>query len=485
MKTIKRVAKNTSFLFAGDIVVRLLGLLLVVSIARELGAGEYGKYAFAIAFTSLFLILADLGLSTISTRDIARDSKLAPSYVTTVPLIKLVFSIAAMGLIAIIINALEYPPDTVKVVYIVGLLYTLESFGAFYRSIFRAFERMEYDAVSIITERLLVVGAGLVFLFHDSRLIVVVLAMLAAQAFGFVFTISLCTVKFTRPKLPPDLSIVKPLIKTAIPFALAGVFDRIVFQTDLIMLSTMKGDIVAGWYGVAQRPLFAILFIPSIITAAIFPAISKFAVSSNENLSVAYEKSLKFLTLLATPICIGTIMISHRIILFLYGEGFINSEIVLKILAFAVAILFLVIFTGHTLVSINRQIIAMRVSGIGALLNVALNFGLIPAMSYVGAAIASAVSVTIILVIQFVYLQKHLCNVNLPKLVAKPLLAAVIMGILVYLLDKRLSVTTVNLLLIIGVAIIIYGLQLLLLQVLDKREVGSIKEIFRRKDPNS
>ncbi|MFC2060800.1 flippase, partial [Chloroflexota bacterium] len=446
MSTVRRIAKNTGFLFIGDIIVRLLGLLLIVYLARNFGAAEYGKYAFAVAFTSLFLILADIGLGVISTRDIARDTRKAGIYLTTISLLKLTLAVIVMGLIVLVINLLDYPEGTVTIVYIIGLLYVLESFGVFFRSIFRAFEKMKYDAVTVIVERLLVVGAALVVLFQGHGLITVTLAMLAAQVFGFLFTMSICVGKFARPQWSFDYTLIRHLLKAALPFTLTGIFDRIIFQTDMIMLSKMQGDAVTGWYSAAQRPIFATLFIPAIVTASIFPVISRYFISSRDGLVMAYEKTLKYLVMLAIPVGIGTTLVAGRIIPFLFGDGFDNSVIVLQLLAWAVSLVFLITFTGHTLVSIDRQATAMRFSGIGALLNVVLNLSLIPSLSYTGAAIASIISVTLVLALQFGYLQKHLKKVSLFKMIAKPLAAAVVMGAVVYLLDGWLAVNAVNLL---------------------------------------
>lgn len=53
---------------------------VVIFIARYLGDIGYGKYSFAVAFTALFSVLSDLGLSTLTIRDVAQDRSLANKY---------------------------------------------------------------------------------------------------------------------------------------------------------------------------------------------------------------------------------------------------------------------------------------------------------------------------------------------------------------------------------------------------------------------
>ena len=480
MSIVQRITKNTGFLFLGDVISSLLGILLVVFLARYLGAAEYGKYAFAIAFASLFLILADMGLSVISIREIARNNQKASEYLTTISLIKSAFSLVMFGVIAITVNLLNYPSYTITIVYILGLDNILDSFGRFFRSIFRAFERMEYVAITRIIERVLVVGAALIALFQSHELMVVVLAILLAQMFSLLITMFLCIKKFTKPRLVLDLALAKHLIKIAIPFALTTIFASVLFQTDTVMLSVMKGDTVVGWYNAAYKPIAGILFLPTVFIGSIFPVLSRYYITAKDSLVTVYEKSLKLLATLAAPIGIGIMLIAGRIILFLYGEEFANSVIVLQILAWSVSLIFIVTLFGHTLASINRQVVDMGVVGFCALLNIVLNFSLIPSLSYTGAAIASLISQAVVFTIEFTYLQKRLYQVNLVRIVAKPLIAALIMGVLVYVLDHTLGTSTVNLFVIIFGAVISYGLLLHLFKALDRQEIAAVKDMFRR-----
>jgi len=67
------IAKNTFWLGVAEGITRFLKLFLIIYVARILGATEYGKFTFALAFVSLFAIFSDFGISTITTREIARD----------------------------------------------------------------------------------------------------------------------------------------------------------------------------------------------------------------------------------------------------------------------------------------------------------------------------------------------------------------------------------------------------------------------------
>ena len=71
LSTKQTIAKNTFWLAVAEGITRFLKLFLIIYVARILGATEYGKFTFALAFVSLFAIFSDLGLSQITTREFA------------------------------------------------------------------------------------------------------------------------------------------------------------------------------------------------------------------------------------------------------------------------------------------------------------------------------------------------------------------------------------------------------------------------------
>ena len=75
MNAVQRIAKNTA-LFTAHFVVSILGLILSIFIARNLGDVIFGKYSFALAFTAIFAVFSDLGYNTLLIREVARDKSL-------------------------------------------------------------------------------------------------------------------------------------------------------------------------------------------------------------------------------------------------------------------------------------------------------------------------------------------------------------------------------------------------------------------------
>jgi O-antigen/teichoic acid export membrane protein len=167
----QRIAKNTAALFAAQFVVSILGLVLSIFIARNLGDVIFGKYSFALAFTALFAVFSDLGYNTLLIREVARDQSQASKYMNNVLCMRALLSLIIFALIVITINVMGYPADTKNVIYLFGIYTLVVSFSAVFKVTFRAFERMEYEAGITIFANITRVSLGLLVLFLGYGLI--------------------------------------------------------------------------------------------------------------------------------------------------------------------------------------------------------------------------------------------------------------------------------------------------------------------------
>ena len=97
MNTVKRIFKNTSILFTAQIVNYILAFFYTIYLARYLGVSDFGILTFGISFTTIMGVTADLGLSILAVREIARDKSISSSYTGNLIVIKLVLSSITMG----------------------------------------------------------------------------------------------------------------------------------------------------------------------------------------------------------------------------------------------------------------------------------------------------------------------------------------------------------------------------------------------------
>jgi O-antigen/teichoic acid export membrane protein len=413
MSTVQRIAKNTTVLLVAQVASYLMGFFYMMYMARYLGAAGYGILSFALAFTGIFAIFGDLGLQWLTTREVARDKSLAPKYVANVTLMKVILVALTFGLIALTINLMGYPQETIRVVYLLGLYVIFTAFTQMFYSIFQAFERMEFQGIGQMLNAALILGGVMFAVKHGFSVIGFASLYVIGAAVALGYSAAVMKLKFSNSVsaaaarvMEFDWSFWKPTIKEALPFGLAAIFVYVYSSIDTVMLSSMKGDEVVGWYRAAYALVGALGFLPSALSTAMFPIMSGFHVSSQDALRSSYERYLKYMLVLAVPIGVGTTLLANRIILLIFGNGYTPSVVALQILVWVFVINCTSGSFSSLLVATNNQRKAMKAAAIGMAANIALNLLLIPRYSYVGAGVAAIATQGVVLAICSWYCKK-------------------------------------------------------------------------------
>ena len=152
MTTARRIAKNTSVLFIAQITSYLLGFFITMYTARYLGVAGFGIISLGISITGIYGVFADMGLSTLMIRDIARDKTFTNKYITNIAIIRVLLVILMVALVAITVNLIGYNQVTTSVIYLLTLSTIITAFGSILTSVFQANEKMNiYRLTSSLT----------------------------------------------------------------------------------------------------------------------------------------------------------------------------------------------------------------------------------------------------------------------------------------------------------------------------------------------
>jgi len=471
MRIAKRVAKNTSVLIIADLLKSMLYFILVIYIARYLGIAGFGKYSFAVNFTLLAGILPDMGLSYLYIRDVSRNRGKAKKYMSNFIAIKSVLSVITLSLIVTAINFMNYPADTTLAVYGMAVYMILMSFHELFRSSFHAFEKMEYDAVVKIVERVILFSAGMYALFAGFGLMTIVLVSVFAAIVGFGLSGFLMIWRFVRPTISLDWKFCKNSILKAFPFAMTVIFALIYFGIDSVMLSIMVGDAPVGIYNAAYNLILGVMIIPMAFSAAIYPIMSRYFETSKGSLKFLYEKSMKYLVLLAIPAGFVITLLASKIVDFLYGPEYNASVFALQLLVWGGVAWFVSMGISTTLRSVNRQKTMAWIATSAALLNIVLNIVLIPYMSFIGAGIATVITEFFVLFACLYKLSGTLPLPRMQKTIMTSLFSSILTVAFIYFFMD------LHVLLLIMMALVYFPL-LFVLRGFDKKDFDVLKEIF-------
>lgn len=470
MSTVRKVAKNTGIIIAGDIFNKIISMFLIIYMARYLGAIGYGKYSFVFAFISFFGIITDLGINTIITRDIAKDKSHTGKLIGNASSMKLILSVISMVLAIILIRVMNYPEDTKNYVDVLALTLAFGAFGGLYSSIFQSNLKMEYGVIAGLVDRILSAALIIGIIFSKGTLLQIIVAITLSKLVS-LFISYFYSRKLIIQKLEFDFPVWKYLLKESWPLAFSSVFIVIYTRIDQIMLTEMIGYEAVGYYSAAVNLIESLGMIPVAFMISIFPFLAE-SFGKEEHLKI-YEISFKYMNILIIPIAFGTTLLAEPIILLFYGYNFLPSVPAIQVLIWSEIFIFNALVYTYVLVSTGAQKIILAFEAISVLINIFLNLLLIPVYGIVGAGIATVIAYAIGSVMGLALASIRNYFITLWKTMIKPTIASFIMMSFIFNLNLTVELTV---LLAAGV----YFISLYLIKGITYQDLNMIKSIMQK-----
>ncbi|HTX60924.1 MAG TPA: flippase [Methanobacterium sp.] len=474
MSDARKIAKNTTVLYIAQIITYIFGFFITVYTIRYLSVDNYGILSTALALTGIYVVFSDLGLSTLTVREVARNKSLTKKYVGNTTIIKLFLSLFTFLLTVVTVYVVGYSETTVYVIYILTAAYIFNAFSSIFYSIFQSHQKMEYQSVATILNSLVMLIGTFLAIHYGLNVIAFAFVYLIANAFNFIYVLITYAWKFYLPNVEVDLGFWKPTIKEALPLSITSIFAILLFRVDTVMLSIISGVEAVGFYNAAYRLMEALIFFPQVYTTAIFPVFSTLYISSKKPLKAAYLKSFKYLTILSLPIAVGTTLLAEPIILLLFKSSYIPSILALQIVVWVLPFVFINYIQGSLLTAMNRQMTVMKITAAALVLNIVMNLILIPKYSFLGAAFVTVISEVLSVSLSFYVLSKLVTKVKVHKIVFKPAIACLAMALFIIMVKT-------NLFLAIIISIIIYFVVLIALKGFTEEDYDLFRHILNIK----
>jgi len=396
--TKQTIAKNTFWLAVAQGVTKFLKLILIIYVARILGAAEYGKFTFALSFVSLFVVFCDLGLGPIITREFSREKGKKEDFSAILSL-KIILSFGALLLMFLSSFFITSNSDIRSIIWILAVFAIIDNFPQIIYALSRARQKMQYESLARIFQVLAITAAGFFVILRFPSVKSLSFAYLFAGVGSLFVVLLVFHFKFFPLRIILKPSIWKKFLAMSWPIALAGIFSTIYGQIDLVMLGHWGQITQAGWYGASYR-IIGIVLIPGVlISQSFFPVLSTFFKGSKEKLQKGFDKFMEVMIFLSVPLAVGGVALAPKIIDWIYDPSYLPAVWAFQILLVMVVITYLLYPLSSILIAANQQKKAFWITLIGAIVNIILNLILIPKFSLYGAAWATLITYVILLLL--------------------------------------------------------------------------------------
>lgn len=400
MSLAQKVLLNTSALTVGRLALAVSGVIGVAIATRYLGPADYAGLVIATVFISITILLTDLGLYTIATREIARDPDSEARVLANVLGIALSLTAVAIGVSLLAMVVLYGGEDRALVRQ--GILLLLAQVlvagpagtaAALLNSRQRALPLMAGALAGSVVFLGLLLAARLA----DWGFAGVALAQAAGAVVGGLLPVAVAS-RTLRVRVAFEFDLWRRLFAAALPQGGILILGTLYFRIDLLLLSFLDSDTEVALYGVAYKVVEVLTVLPLLVMFTLFPELAR-SEPHSERLRQIVQSAFTVMQVAALPCVVYFVVLAGPTVEVVGGERFAEAAPVLQILMISVGLVFLNTVYFNALVALGRQRTLFAFLLAILAVNVVLNLFLIPLAGARGAAVSVAISEVAALVI--------------------------------------------------------------------------------------
>ncbi len=403
-----KIIKNSSWMVGDKVFTMIIGVFVTAIVARYFGPESYGQFNYALSFVTLFTALSTLGLETLTVKAIVDKDQDEGTILCTSLVLRVIGGILLTFIAVILIRLIE-PNDSNAHILVLILSLTM---------VFKALEVIEYwiqahqrakiSSVVRMTSYFIIAAFKIGMVLLGGNLIhFALIHMLNVIIIGIGLIIAYFRNREEKFKWKVDMSYAKSILSQSWYLILSGLMVTLYMQIDKVMLgSLMPTKVEVGVYSAAVSIASMWYFVPMAIITSFKPVI----MSKKKINEESYLKSVQLLyTIIAwLGICFGifVLIFSNPIVKILYGAEYQKASSILSVSIWAGTFAMLGSARGVWTVIEGLQRYNMFYVGAGAIINIALNYLLIPTIGGYGAAVATLMSQVTVAIIAPLFIKQ-------------------------------------------------------------------------------
>jgi len=390
---VKVFLKAVAGTFGTELGVHLLSFVTTIIIVRSISPADFGVFSLIMSFSLTLCYLSSLGLPQAIVFFIGKRKN---QLEIIVGISLFLFFCIGIGIATFSYIFKDYALDSFlkelpsHYFFLLIILYFFTLLDSFLLSVTRGIQNfLLFNIRRFLTPAGNLLGICFLLLFFGLSLgsvVTVFICISVAFTVWFFFKV----ISITSFRLYLNWATVKAFFTYGIKSYLQILAGHLIYQIDLYIIAYLLGAKQVAFYSIAVGIATLLWYLPNTVGVVLFPTLTA---THNEQEIHRISGQICRNTLLITAvgaICLG--LVGKYLISLFYGAQYIRSvNAMLLILPGVVAMSIYKVLTRN-FSSRNRQQISMVAAGISLIVNVFLNFALIPMYGIEGAALASTAS---------------------------------------------------------------------------------------------
>jgi len=396
----KNLFINISYNTISNVISLLLGFILNIIIARILQPKQMGEYSYAIWLISFLSIVILLGVPNTLTKYISQfykeKNKIRFLFYFLVKIVFLTFIFVSSGILIYLFISQKNFDFLIFVI----LGYTIASLNGILRSYVYGIE--DFKTITINTFITLFLQLILVITFlkkepSSAKMLEIYLFSLFIST--IIFFISLkkelkeIFVSTATKEMFLEKDEKKKITEYLVFISVLIIINMIVWErSEIFFLKIFSTSEGLAFYSIA----FTLGYLPNKILTfgnVLLPRMSKFYAEKDfSKISVYYEQLTELVALLIIPIYIFVFIFASDIVKILYGESYLQVSSILRIIIFAGIISGIATVGSAFIQAVEKVDVSFKIGIFITVINIFLDFLLIPKYQSIGAAYANSIS---------------------------------------------------------------------------------------------
>lgn len=485
LNKLKELTKDTAIYGISTMVGRFLNFILVPFFTNIFDPNQYGYVMILYAYIALFNIVYVYGLDSAYLKYAAFKEIGDEKDNFSTPYLSIFFTSIIFSLIIILLRnqvaySINLPDEFTYLIILSTLIIFFDSNASIPFLKLRLERKAKYFSFLKVLNIVINLTANFILILKFRMGIeAIFISNLIASALTLIFLLP-TIVKTFRPKF--HLTLYKKLIRFGLPYLPAGLAVMMVQVIDVPILESLTDVDTVGIYKANYKlGIFMMLFV-SMFQYAWQPFFLNNA--KEENAKEIFSKVLTYFTVVGSFLVIFLSLFISELVkinfagFYLLGEKYWSGIPIVPIILLGYFFNGLYVVFSAGIYIEEKSIFAPIVTGLGALVNVAVNFALIPSLNIIGAALATLASYFVMASGYYIVTQKYYHIHYEYSKVIKIFFAIIVIGFILYssLLNADNGLL-IKILLVVGYIIFIFVF------VLDKRELQFIKNnLLKRKN---
>lgn len=387
-----KVAKNASWLIAGKIGQAVLGFVVSMLTARYLGPSNYGIIGYAASIVAFAVPIMNLGFSNVLVQELTNHPEEEGKIIGSSILLSLFSSfacIAGVTAYTLLVDTGETVTNIVVCLYSVMLM-------------FQAFELIQYWFQFKLLSKYQAIVSLIAYCVISAYKIFLLITKASIYWFAISNSIDYAIVaaalliiykKLGGMHISFSSDVGKRMLANSKHYIISSLMVTIFAQTDRIMLKLMIDETAVGYYSAAVACAGLTSFVFAAIIDSFRPTIFKHKKDGDE---FGYEKNIARLYCIIIYMALAQSVVmtlaASFIVNVLYGSSYSASIMALQIIVWYTTFSYMGSVRNVWILGEGKQKYLWILNMGGAVLNVVLNFVLIPIWGIYGAAVASLIT---------------------------------------------------------------------------------------------